>query len=190
MLVFAFCLLGLFIAFIKLGFDDVVDKSNDRKFKKAYKERDDFLTSITASKKEIEDANSDKDYTDVLDDIMYITNKECSNDLLRYYCYRIEKINNFGLNYKMAVEFIRLAKIGKVSEDFKVISGTSVVLNTEYYDEINRFYRLLAKCYSEAGIPTSVVIKNRMGDSPFVTMNLSIFEPKLQWLVWHSSKYK
>lgn len=178
MLIFAFCILGLLISLVLFGTKELINKGRDYVKNKSFIERDNFIQSIAATEEELEFANSDSTYDDIIDDVSYIINRRISQDMLRFYCNGNHKLNTTSLYYKTIVKYLRLAKIGKACDEYQTTSGVSVVLNTEHYNEVYRFYNLLAQYYTNLGIPTTVVVKACIGSDFLARMNLSIFEPK------------
>lgn len=178
MIIFAFCIFGFLISFTWFGCKEILNRGRDYARNKSFIDRDNFIQSIVATKEEIESANLDNDYNDIVDDISYIIGRKISQDMLRFYCNGNHRLSTTSLYYKTIVRYLRLAKIGKACDEYQTISGVSVVQNTDHYNKAYRFYSLLAQYYTNAGIPATVVVNSCIGSNILVKMNLSIFEPK------------
>lgn len=151
MLMFAFCLFGLMIAGVFKGIERGGIASGRYLLNLAKSKRDERISSLAATENEIENARKADGYEDVVDDILYIVGRDWNRDC----CKRDIAKNKERFHFYTLRDFamiIRLAKNGKVYNDFFHLRGESVVQKSPYYGIFERFFETLAKYYKKAGV--------------------------------------
>lgn len=174
MLAFAFALAGLTIALILGGFRSASYAMHKSAMNRKYQEKDQRVKAMTASAEEIKKAG-EPEYEDVYDDIRYISGDENLDDLsCRYKARSYNPFVKSAIPWKDVVINIRLARKGLVSDNYFATSGILTTLRTPLYDAVWRYYTVLSKYYTQAGIPAQVV-QNDIYNTQLTKINLSIF---------------
>ena len=176
MIIFAFCTFGLIFALIKYGIGKMNSNLNQKEFEQKYSEKKSFMESIKASPDEIERASDVSNLDDVLDDLSYILGREVKK--LDHY-YNVNTGAEFlktALRIKDLVICIRLARIGKANTDkIMYTSGILTSINSDYYNQVHRFYEVLANHFINSGIDMYVYEDDTFG-TQLTNLNLSKFE--------------
>jgi len=176
MLAFAFAFFGLAIAFISMGFKSLSGKAASHQVDVAWDNRRRFIESIKASPKEIEQSKIFDNIDDVMEDLQYIVGDEIPVGLYQYHAERNHELWYQTKGWRPVISNIRLAKIGKVNDNYVETSGIRVVRGSKTSAGVYRYYEVLARHYGNAGMPMSVVEASIYKDNPnFTEWNLSKF---------------
>ena len=167
MVIFAICLVIVIVWLFKVGGESIGDRLRNASFQQGVNNRNNFVNSITATPEQVEWAEHTMDCSDVLEEMQEVAPELplTLDSLNAKFKYRSKYFDQ--LNWYHMIVRIRLAKMGKTKNNYLYECDTLVAARSESLEKTMRFYTVLARCFTEAGVPMQAREYNQMDVDPF-----------------------